>query len=323
MRYASILAILLVLLGACGRGATPQAISPEATAYLERALTLMEQRSLNRHRIDWARFRSRLFELAEGAQTPADTHDAIRFMVGQLGDGNSAFLPPAGAAEPAGGPTPPLPRGELVAGRIGMLSLPSLLGDGPHAAAYAARLHTLIRDLDARSPCGWIVDLSENQGDNLWPMLAGIGPVLGVGEAGRFVDPDGVLTSWSYWDGAALLATTPMAHVEQPYALKDANPPVAVITGGGTANSGEGVAVAFRWRPSARSFGAATAGLSTGNETHRLSDGATLVLTEVAMGDRIGRVYGGPLEPDEPSGSSGPSALERAQAWVLDQPACR
>ncbi|HEU4324701.1 MAG TPA: S41 family peptidase [Roseiflexaceae bacterium] len=323
MRQVFILAILLLLLSACGQSAPTQAMSPEATAYLEHALGLMQQRSLNRHRIDWTHFRWRLFKIAEGAQTSADTHSAIRFMVGQLGDGHSAFLPPAGAAEPEADQNQPLPRSELVAGRIGYLSLPYLLGDGPHADAYAAGLHAQIRDLDAQGPCGWIVDLSENQGGNMWPMLAGIGPVLGEGEAGRFVDPDGVITSWSYRDGAALLETTPMARVQQPYTLKQAAAPVAVITGERTASSGEAIAVAFRQRPSARSFGAATAGLSTGNETHQLSDGATLVLTEVVMGDRTGGVYGGALDPDEPTGWFGPSGRERAQAWLLDQPACR
>ena len=323
---STLLAVVVVLLlTGCQRAAAPPpAMSPQVTAYLNHVMDIMEHRSINRRTIDWVWYRKRLFKLAEGAQTPADTYSAIRYTVRQLGDGHSQFIPPLAAGSSAPQPTEsaPMPKDALLEGRIGYLWLPYLVGDGPEASDYAARLHTLIRNLDAQSPCGWIVDLSDNQGGNMWPMLAGIGPVLGAGEAGRFIDPDGVTTPWSYQPGQALLMSTPMAQVPDPYTVRHPDPPVAVITSKQTASSGEAITVAFRGRPNTRSFGEPTAGLSTGNETYKLSDGATLVLTEVVFADRTGATYGQAVEPDDRSSWLSSPPRERASAWLLAQPSC-
>ena len=46
-----------------------------------------------------------------------------------------------------------------------------------------------IKIMDHPYNIGWIVDLRGNGGGNMWPMLAGIGPILGEGIAGYFIDP--------------------------------------------------------------------------------------------------------------------------------------
>jgi carboxyl-terminal processing protease len=46
-----------------------------------------------------------------------------------------------------------------------------------------------------------------------------------------------------------------------------------------TASGAEAVLIAFRGRPRTRSFGKATAGVSTGNVCHRLADGSLLAIT--------------------------------------------
>src|SRR5206468_4322951 len=58
-----------------------------------------------------------------------------------------------------------------------------------------------------------------------------------------------------------------------------------------TASSGEAITISFRGRPGARSFGAPTAGLSTGNEEYALPDGSMLFLTTSIEADRIGHRY--------------------------------
>jgi len=74
---------------------------------------------------------------------------------------------------------------------------------------------------------------------------------------------------------------------------------VAVLTGPHTASSGEAVTVAFRGRPNTRSFGAGTAGLSSGNSAFPLPDGSEILLMTTIDRDRDGHRYGGVLEPDE------------------------
>jgi hypothetical protein len=75
---------------------TPQrAITPAAAAYLEAALTIMQQYALHRATIDWPTLRARAASIAQGAQTPADTYTAIRVALVALGDQHSFFLPPS------------------------------------------------------------------------------------------------------------------------------------------------------------------------------------------------------------------------------------
>ncbi len=92
-----------------------------------------------------------------------------------------------------------------------------------------------------------------------------------------------------------------------------------------TASSGEAVAVAFRARDGARSFGGATWGVSTANAAFPLADGSVIFLTVATMADRDGTLYGGKLTPDEPvsgvkTGDRQTDAtLDAAVVWLLGQ----
>ena len=104
---------------------------------------------------------------------------------------------------------------------------------------------------------------------------------------------------------------------------KPVNRPVAVLTGGSTASSGEAVLVSFLGAENARTFGAPTAGYATANRTFLLPDGARLAITMAHMADRTGRVHGNtPIAPDTPvssSGDTGDRVLDTAIAWLTEQ----
>ena len=174
----------------------------------------------------------------------------------------------------------------------------TLFGEDPEP--FADLLHGIIATVDTIGMCGWIVDLRGNSGGNMWPMLAGVGPVLGEGIVGAFVDPDSVVIEWYYRDGASGLGPNNdiVRVTDTPYELILQLPTVAVLTGPVTASSGEGIVTAFRGRNATRSFGLGTAGLSTANRTFRLSDGARMFLTVSTFADRTGMLYGGVMEPD-------------------------
>jgi Peptidase family S41 len=80
-----------------------------------------------------------------------------------------------------------LPTGRQIARRIGALELPAIVGSTEQVQGYAASAQHMIRELDELGIDGWIVDLRRNTGGNMWPMLAGAGPILGEGELGAFV----------------------------------------------------------------------------------------------------------------------------------------
>ncbi|MEQ1893142.1 MAG: S41 family peptidase [Planctomycetota bacterium] len=190
------------------------------------------------------------------------------------------------------------PTGRPLDGGIGYLELPGVVS-GPKAANYADTLHELLGSMDDGSLRGFIVDLRRNTGGTFWPMLAGIGPLVGSGKVGAFVSAHGG-ADWSYDAelGAATSETYELAKVAEPYPLRD-DLPVAVLTGPLTAGFGEAIAVAFSGRERARRFGENTCGVTTSNTQIPLADGALLVLTVTLQADRKGTRYADAIPPDE------------------------
>ncbi len=316
-----------------------QPMSAEARSYLEEALDLMEENSINRSEINWPALREASFARAAGAQTRRATYGAIWFAVSELGDNHSQFLPGWYQGARAGGPVETLvnpdPIVRPLTESIGYVWVPGYTFDDISSmSAKAEMYHRRIAEVDSEETCGWVVDLRGNTGGSMTPMLIGIGPVLGQGPTGAFSGGDTTFQHGTYERGELLSDGLPRSQqyrvqVQQPYELISPNPPVAVLTDQVTGSSGEAVVVAFIGRPNTRSFGTRTAGLSTGNAMHRLSDDAALNITEGAMVDRTGRVYGGEIEPDsiiEGQQTRDPETdapLRAAVEWLQDHPKCR
>lgn len=308
-------------------------ISPAASAYLKEALDIMQNNSLHRYGIDWEKLYASAFKIAEHAQTPADTYDAIWYALNQLGDHHSHFRTPEMVTEVEQMTVndSPLPRGKLLLDKIGFIEI-ERYGSARDSedSKYATMVQQLIRDLDAQDVCGWIIDLRENTGGSIGPMLAGLGPILGEGEIGAFVDADGNKMVWSYQDGQAWVEEYAQTHVNGPaYQLKVASPPVAVLTGMNTASAGESVVVAFRGRPNTRSFGLYTYGVPTANQVFPLSDGAWIALTTAFYADRTGQIYEDRIYPDEVVDVAWELTIimeeiipQPAIDWLMSQPAC-
>lgn len=298
-----------------------------AARYLDRALDIMQQHSIRRESIDWTHFRASVVDQARGATSAADAYPAVRFALGSLGDHHSYLMTPdravaleaAPVANARTGRVAVPPRGETLEDEMAYVWIPGFAGGSPaKQVEFAERLQETIRQLDRPQTCGWIVDLRGNTGGNVWPMLAGIGPLLGNGEAAAAVYPDGRRVPLWYRDGKAGLGDYVQLRVTgEAYRTRSPEPPVAVLFGPRTASSGEIVAAAFRGIARHRSFGSPTRGLSTGNRTFPLADGAALVLTVAATSDRNGTIYVGPMKPDE----STPEADE--DAVLLEQEAVR
>jgi C-terminal processing protease CtpA/Prc len=215
---------------------------------------------------------------------------------------------------------------------LAYVSVPSFAGGTPaQQVEFAEKLQDEIRAADGAEVCGWVVDLRQNTGGNLWPMLAGLGPLLGEGELAASVYPDGRRVPVWHRDGQAGLGDYTQLRVRSPYRV-DAGVPAAVLLGPATASSAEILAVALRSRAGARSFGAPTRGLSAGNRIFSLADGASLVLTVAATTDTDGRFYAGPLVPDEVVAAAGlrrqpetaaDATLAAAVSWLEAGDACR
>lgn len=280
--------------------------STEAREYLDRALEIMERLALRGSTVIWFQVRLRAHLQTAGATTTSDTYDAIRWALRELGDNHSSFRAPPPSSAGSSEIALPVVNGRRIETNVGYVKIPSFQGSEP--AAFAEQIDHVIAATDGPKICGWIVDLRGNTGGNMWPMIGGLRSLLGPGPLGSFRSRTGRLTHWS----------NPM--VPQQWHRLRTDPPVAVITDGRTASSGEAVTVAFRGRDDTRSFGAPTWGISTGNRTIRLSDGATMLLTVSVFVDRDGNPYGSRIQPDE---VVAPQDAEKAAVrWLQSLPAC-
>lgn len=301
--------------------------------YLDLALDIMQNNSINRNQIDWVTLRAKAHERANGAKSYADTYEAIRFALRELGDNHSQFYEPNRVEQlfHATAKDFPSSEGKFLEEKLGYVLLPTFnSGDRDQQVLFATTVQKIIRDIDSQSPCGWMIDLQENRGGTTSAMLAGIGPVLGEGRVGSFLtvsrsaDKELQPLNWFYENGVIRIEQEKARPTEVDgggYKLKRPDPPVAILTSKLTASAAEAVVVAFAGRPNTRRFGIATAGVPTGNRIIPLSDGAAIVLTMLYDVDRTGKIYDGPIAPDEVITDKG-ETLKAATKWLLNQPAC-
>lgn len=321
---------LLVLLGSAAMltacqssnpaAPTPAAGQPSATVttYLDSIVTIARQNSINRLTIDWNAYRSSVMSAAGSAQTIPAAMPAIRVAIEQLRDGHSSYRSASGTTifVPLRSCTaPPLVAPTLPA-NIGYVQVGAFSGTAPEANAYAQRIQNAIEAADRDELIGWMVDLRNNGGGNMWPMIAGLGPILGEGSLGYFIGPTGGETQWAYRNGSSTSGGTSVSTVNSPYTLKRPNPRVAVLSDNRIASSGEATLIAFRQRPNTRSFGQPTCGLSTANSTFPLSDGGMFTITTSVMADRLMNRYGDSIPPDEVIADQ-TQAVQRAVEWLL------
>ena len=358
-----LLMIIVVIAGTsfaprAGHLQTEKEISPAAKAYLQDALDIMQKNSLRKKSADWNVIREKAFKAAAGAQVPIDTYDAIRLAVRELRDNHSSLelskelrdqeaarkpnkpgqmkfdpIRPSSSLEVQKGP-------EGYVHRIGGRTVARVVAPAYDAATEASatefratQVQKVIADLDAVNPCGWIIDLRGNTSGDLWPMLAGIGPVLGEGVVGGYRDADGNLVKWFYRNGKSGLRDlfgvehTLASVAGQAYNLKS-SALIAVLIDRKIVNAAGAIAVALRGRPRTRFFGEPIS-ITSGTERFPLSDGANLVLTVGVYVDRAGGEYREGLLPDEviPASNRNPRededpVIHAALGWIGEQAEC-
>lgn len=294
-------------------GHTSPVAQPTPSSLLDAAITLVRGHALRAPQVDWSTLVPKLRAMVPVKGPPAAAYPAIHALLGALGDHHSHLVPPAVAQrfDHGGFPTFP-PKVEAMSGDLGYIAMPGFSGVQPAAQqAFARRVIDGITRVRPQARCGWVVDLRQDPGGNMRPMLAGLRPLLGDGVVGGFRRAGGqVYPVYAHQPSSADLPDGP--------ALEHAR--VAVLLGPHTASSGEVVAVAFRGRPDTRSFGQPTAGLSTANAGYRLPDGSELFVTTSVDVDRTGHAYGGAIVPDQPvsglAATGNDPTLDAARRWL-------
>ncbi len=231
---------------------------------------------------------------------------------------------------------------KTVGERIGYLDLPGILGTPDDQQRYAQAAHAAIRATSQSPRCGWIVDVRRNRGGWVYPVLAAAAPLVPIDSTGVLMgkfDAAGVTEQWMYRNGEIVVNRPganpreyPVFTVASPFGpIPLAEPtPVAVLISGLSASAGEALVLSFRHRPSVRTFGQRTLGLTTFNAVGPLPDGALILVSNAAMVDSRGTRQEGPVEPDQPVepdwnhvGDAADPILTAARTWLESQPTCR
>ncbi len=179
---------------------------------------------------------------------------------------------------------------------IGVLTMPGLSQtDGDAPAAYTAQLHDCL--MDHRPARAWVVDLRGNGGGNMYPMLAGLAPLLPIGPLYAFANGHRDTTARIAIDARGLTVNGELVTpASDPAALADR--PVLVVFDGRCASSCEQVANALSASRWTRSIGQPSAGFLTANVILPIDRDYVLLLTSGYTEDPCGRVLDGNLVPD-------------------------
>lgn len=299
-----ILATLVVVFVGC--------TSPQT--YLNKAIDVLEHNSINRDSIDWVKFRNEVLEKGKEAESIKDTYPAIQYALGLLGDHHSFLMTPE-QSKTFVDQKVPLPEilAESINNRIGYIKIPGFWGDAnDRARKFAQQIQNTIRELDKNNIKYWIVDLSNDTGGNMWPMLLGLGPILGDGIVGYFASHNNVFIGWGYSNGSVFCNKNEVMKLKAPYKLRNKIEKLAVIISNNTCSSGEATAVSFIGIKNSCFIGEPTYGNSTANGSFKLSDGAMIYLTVSKFADRNKKTYGVPINPDivALNGTSKKTAIE-------------
>lgn len=282
--------------------------------YLKTTLDVIGQNAAYTKNIDWASFRSDLETTASSLPSLPDAYPFIRQALEKVNDPHSSFarFDYSFAVNPADGACSGFAETSLpTLDNIGFIQIVGSFSGAE--TQYQAR----IKEQDNKDIRGWIIDLRGVDTNEIWPMLAGIGPILGDGLAGYYMTATTEKT-FGYQNGKAIEnGTTEKIAVTSPYTLINKNPKVAVLINNGTKLSGEALAVAFRGRANTKFFGVATCGRPGNIKTFELTQYQTVLTVTLEMvADRNKNKQLTPVNPDVQVTPNTSEIYEKAAEWI-------
>ena len=292
-----------------------------ANALLDEALALMQQHYYKKDSVQWEPLIKKARTLLDQSSDCESAYKAVEWCFDQLKEDHSFIMSPVKASIYSGNVNAPkIPASskalhgpiihELIEDDIGYINVPWISTTNEAICrSYADSIQSVIKSFDQRGINKWIIDLRKNTGGNCWPMLAGLGPLLGNGTHAYFVSSNENIPV-SYHNGIVRQGRNSRCTVSTPYTLKLNKKTIIVLIGKNTSSAGEIVALSFKGQSNVYLYGEPTAGLTTANATYSLSDGSMLVLTVCKEADRHGKIIQGKIQPDQIIHSSASSAKD-------------
>ncbi|MBK7142162.1 MAG: S41 family peptidase [bacterium] len=164
----------------------------------------------------------------------------------------------------------------------------------------ATQVYASISMLSTHNRKGFVIDLRLNGGGNLYPMLAGLSPLLGDGVVGYEMTPDdSVARVWELQGSDFVIGGYRATDLAPESVLNLTSLPVAVLIGPVTRSSGSATAIAFKGRPNTILIGEPTAdGYTTSNGYFQFAPNLWMNFATTFVADRNKVVYRHAVEPD-------------------------
>jgi hypothetical protein len=313
---------LLFLFVSCSENDDNQ-INPEVADYLNEAVDIMEEYSINRSDIDWVDFRNQVLDEGASAQTIEDVDSALLLALTLLNEEHSFIVRQDDVLLTAAQTNCENTNlsGSSTPDNINRFWFPPYDGASfsrglNSRLAYAETVQGEIQNRDNPNITGWIIDLRNNNSTGgIYTLLTAIGPILGEGTAGYYVYPEFGTEEWSYEDGEARSNQSRVVWVPEPYELINPNPKVAVLINQATSSTAESLAIAFKDRPNTVIIGSESCEPTLHNLRFVLSDFSYLNLAVAYVADRNGNEYQNGLVPDIVTNDE-PTAIQEAINFI-------
>ncbi|MDN6244202.1 MAG: S41 family peptidase [Tetragenococcus koreensis] len=188
--------------------------------------------------------------------------------------------------------------------------LPEFSGSSSQGEKYA---NTIYYKMTSKIYKGIIIDLSNNLGGDIGPMLAGISPVIPNGKLFEIVNAANNPTSVTFRGSVTNNMGT---KIDLGNVKKVTGIPVAVILNRWTASSGELTALALENNPSVKTFGGESAGYTSINDTYIMYNGAQVNITTSKIKKNNGQIlFNNKIKPDVQTNNP----IVQANNWILNQ----
>lgn len=308
MKRIAFLLILFLLFGEC---------RAQFTASPDSIYTFMKFNSATRDRVHWEREDERFRVCMQAARSAEDTVNCLVGVLAALNDVHSSiqfngkryahYAPMEESerqrlyqwmskAQSLSGKV----KAAMLPGKIAYLRVPGYsLYDPAQIHTAAQGLRDSLLSLAVQKPRGYLIDLRFNTGGNLYPMLAGLSPLLGTGVVAQDVDADGaVVRHWRLAEGNLWLEDKACTWLPVYQGIDLSKAKVVVMLGPVTMSSGSITAVAFKQRPRTTFLGEPTAaGYTTSTNFFYFSPEVMLNFATHFVADRD-RVIHDAVQPD-------------------------
>jgi len=299
-------------------------ISKENKEFVKEISKIVKENSLFSDSLNWKQIPEELKTLQFSNNDSLDHNLVLNYFIKKLrnvGDKHSLFLTQGNINSiTRKNSEPELPESKYLESGIGYIKVPSCMTfNKTKDKDFANSIRSQIRKLDIENEIiGWVVDLRNNGGGNIWPMVAGLNALMNDGTVGYTVrNGKKKQKEWKTENGKINYSK----ELINTYKIKNINTKIAVLINSKTSSSGEMAAITFIGLPNVKLFGQPSAGFTTANSTFYLSDGTLLFLSTNFVADRTFKKYPDRIIPDEiiniQSGISDDETLENSKKWIL------